>query len=302
MVDTNAVNVRRLKFRSFLVVMGMFLVLMIAPAMAQAPTDILVVEMAALQEGSPQIVNITDRDGYDNQPSFTADGESILYTSIRDEQADIYRYDLATGSTSQLTQTAESEYSPTVVPAGDGFSVIRVEADETQRLWRFDLDGQNPSLVLESVRDIGYHAWGDANTVALFVIDEPLKLQIADVETEETETVAENIGRSLHKVPGERAISFVYKESEDVWLIQTFNLDTRETTTLTETLPGREDYAWLPDGRLLMADGAVLYQWTPGSDAWQELADFSSAGASNITRLAVSPQGDRLALVTDRPE
>jgi len=29
--------------------------------------------------------------------SFTADGHSILYTSIRDKQADIYRYDIARG-------------------------------------------------------------------------------------------------------------------------------------------------------------------------------------------------------------
>src|SRR5215831_18471340 len=49
-------------------------------------------------------VNITARPGYDNQPSFTADGNSILFTSTHaDGQSDIYRYDLASKRTSQVT-------------------------------------------------------------------------------------------------------------------------------------------------------------------------------------------------------
>src|SRR4051812_38049645 len=48
--------------------------------------------------GTP--VNITARAGYDNQPSFTPDGRSILFTSIRaGGQSDIYRYDLASKRT-----------------------------------------------------------------------------------------------------------------------------------------------------------------------------------------------------------
>jgi hypothetical protein len=47
-----------------------------------------------------------------------------------------------------------------------------------------------------------------------------------------------------------------------------------------------------------MAKGSKLYQWNPsrGPD-WEEIADFSALGIESITRLAVSPRGDRLALV-----
>ena len=59
--------------------------------------------------------NITHRAGYDNQPSFTADSRSLLFTSGReDAQADIDRYDLRTRATSRITSTTESEYSATV--------------------------------------------------------------------------------------------------------------------------------------------------------------------------------------------
>ena len=91
-----------------------------------------------------QAVKITTFAGYNNQPSFLPDGRSIFYTSIRDKQADIYRYDIRSGATSQITNTPESEYSPMLMPDGKNISVVRVEADGTQRLWKFPLNGGQP--------------------------------------------------------------------------------------------------------------------------------------------------------------
>ena len=96
--------------------------------------------------------NVTDRTGYDNQPSFLPDGSGMLYTSNRGDQTDIYRYDIATGMTHAVTSTSpESEYSATVIPDGNAFSVIRVEADSTQRLWQFNLDGTKPEVLLPDI-------------------------------------------------------------------------------------------------------------------------------------------------------
>ncbi|MFQ5569443.1 MAG: TolB family protein [Rhodothermales bacterium] len=273
---------------------------------AQAPpgTDILLVPLHNGEPLSPENrpVNLTDRDGYDNQPFFTPDGRSILFTSFRDEQTDIYGIDLATRAVERVTQTAESEYSPTMLPTVDGFSVIRVEADGTQRLWRFGLDGDDPSLVLEKVKPVGYHAWADAHTVALFVLGSPPTLQLADTRTGQADTLAHGIGRSLHRVPGTAAISFVHKETEDTWTIKTLDPASRTIAPVVETLPGREDYAWRPNGALLMADGAVLYEWTPERGTWDVLFDLSDLGVTTITRIAVSPENDYAALVVDRPE
>jgi hypothetical protein len=47
-----------------------------------------------------------------------------------------------------------------------------------------------------------------------------------------------------------------------------------------------------------MARDAKLFRLDPTHDTdWHEAADLSAAGLSKITRLAVSPRGDRLALV-----
>jgi dipeptidyl aminopeptidase/acylaminoacyl peptidase len=282
-----------------------------APASATAPTaapglpatDIFLLD---LEESGGEIrvgavVNLTDRAGYDNQPAFAPDGQGVLYTSIREDgQADIYRYDIARRSAQRLTRTPESEYSPTPTPDGRGISVVRVEMDSTQRLWRFDSEGRNPRLVLEGVRPVGYHAWGDEHTLALFVLGEPPTLQIADTRTGRADAVAENTGRSLHRVPGRRAISFVHKQADGDWWIRALDLDTRRITPIAQTLLDVEDYAWTPGGALLMGQGSVLYRWNAEVEEWWEVADLEAAGVRGITRLAVSPRGDRLALVGRR--
>lgn len=244
-------------------------------------------------------VQITDWQGYDNQPAFLPDGKSLLYTSIRDDgQADIYRYNIADNTIARITQTFESEFSPTVMPDGKFISVVRVEKDSTQRLWKSPITGGEPSLVLENVKPVGYHAWADANTIALFILGDPVTLQITDLRTGKAQVVAENIGRSLHKIPKQEAISFVHKVGENERFIKRLDLKTRAITTLVKTLAGSEDYAWTPQGILLMGKDSKLFQSDPKKNGeWQEIADFSSAGLKSITRLAVSPKGERLAVV-----
>ena len=249
--------------------------------------------------GAP--VNVTARPGYDNQPFFLPDGRAFLYTSIReDSQADIYRYDIARGVSSRLTTTRESEYSPTPLPERTGFSVVRVEADSTQRLWAFEADGTRPRLVLDSIRPVGYHAWGDAFTLVLFVLGTPPTLQIADARTPGARgaIVAQNIGRSLQRVPRSPTIAFVQRDSVLGNWIEEVNPRTKVVTPLVRTLEGTDFFTFTPDGIVLAAQGTKLYQWNPRrSQAWEEVADVASAGLTNVTRLAVSPNGDRLAIV-----
>ncbi len=274
------------------------------PAAAQAPPDaaIFLVELKgkgqAVRVSKP--IPVTPREGYNNQPAFTPDGKALLYTSIRgDGQADTYRYDVRKGTTTQLTRTPESEYSPTVTPDGRHFSVVRVEKDKTQRLWQFPLAGAGePTLVLERVQPVGYHCWLDADWLGLFILGKPNFLQLARVGTGDTLRIEGNIGRSLRKVPGKNALSYVHKRTPTAWDIRQLDLQTRQTTTIAPTLPGSEDFAWTPDGALLMCGGTVLYRYRPGTDAgWVPLADLGQYGIGPLTRLALDPTGRKLALV-----
>jgi len=208
-----------------------------------------------------------------------------------------------------VTNTPESEYSPTVTPSGN-LSVIRVELDaaKTQRLWQFTLDGRDPRPVLENVKPVGYHAWSDDHTLALFVLGQPATLQLADAGPGAAVVLASDIGRSLQRIPGassKSAISFVQRErsADGVgpgrFVIKELNPATREISVLTPAVEGstEADTAWTPDGTLLMVKGPALYGWKRGESGWKEIATLERLGLPAASRLAVSPNGGWLALV-----
>lgn len=276
-----------------------------ARTLAQTPggTDIYLAPLETVEGvfhvGDP--VNITRREGYDNQPFFSSDGSLLLFTSIREGQADTYQYDLSRKKVVQVTRTEESEYSPTPLPRSTDFSVIQVEPDSSQRLWAFSQDGKGARLLLATVEPVGYHAWGNENLVALFVLGEPHTLQLVDLRQGKPIMIAEDIGRSLHKIPDRPAISFMQRTGEDIWWIKELRINSRRTVPLVKALPQSQDYVWTPEGCLLMARESRLFACWPDSTDWEQVADFGDQGLVGITRLAVSPWGDWLALVADRP-
>lgn len=278
-------------------------------AAAPPATDIYLADLRVVRGrvsvGVP--INVTARPGYDNQPCFVPDGRAFLYTSVReDSQADIYRFDIERKTSVRLTTTRESEYSPTPLPDGSGFSAVRVEADSTQRLWAFDLDGSRPRLVLDSIKPVGYHAWADSHTVVLFVLGSPGSpgspptLQIADASSPGArgEVVARDIGRSLQRIPGRGAVSFLQRDSVAGPWLEELDVRTHRVTKLVKMPAGAEFVAWTLDGIVLTASGTTLYQWdSRRGGAWEEVTDLAAAGLTNVTRLAVSPHGDRIAIV-----
>jgi hypothetical protein len=272
------------------------------PAATPPPSDIFIVDVrnknGELKLGQPK--KITDLPVYNNQPFFL-DGHTILYTSFRNQQTDIYRYDTRTGKTTQVTNTPESEYSPTLMPDGKNISVVRVEADGAQRLWKFPLAGGAPSLILENVKPVGYHHWIDDHTLALFILGGPGKpnfLEIFDLSAGKSEFVTENPGRVIRKIPNQKNFSFVHKVAKDHWEIKSYDFRVHTTASLIATLPAVEDYAWLPDGKLLMAKDSKIFAVVPQTDdKWKEVANYLIGGVTKITRIAVSPNGDRIAIV-----
>jgi dipeptidyl aminopeptidase/acylaminoacyl peptidase len=251
--------------------------------------------------------NITNSPGYDNQPSFAPDGQHILFTSIRGgTQTDVYRYDVASASTARVTNTPESEYSPTLTPDGRHVSVIRVEADGTQRLWRFTTEGTQPEVVLADVKPVGYHAWAGDRTLVLFVLGQPATLQLADAQTGRSEILVTGIGRSLQLIPGRGTVSFVERQppaqqgGAPTLRIRELDPKTKRVTPLVDAVAGaaEADCAWTADGTLLMADKDVLYGWRRGDAAWRRVSDLAALGVHGVSRLAVSPSGDRIAFVS----
>ncbi|MEM7353335.1 MAG: M20/M25/M40 family metallo-hydrolase [Acidobacteriota bacterium] len=276
-------------------------VLLLSPALrAQAPsTDLYVLPIDGTSVGAPQ--RLTNREGYDNQPKFLADGSGLVYSAIgADGTTDIRLHDLVSGESDVLVSTPESEYSPTPIPGRAAISVVRDYGDLKQQLWAFPLGGGEPELLLPDVNPVGYHAWADEESLLLFVLgDEVMTLQSAKIGPGAGKILGESPGRALAKMPDSAEMSFVDK-SQEPWQLMALDLASGDKRPLTATVEGREDYAWAPDGAAWMGDDSRLYRWHPKSEGWEQVADLDSAGIYGITRLAFSPDGRQLAVVGNR--
>lgn len=277
------------------------LLLSMAPttvAAAQTNSDVflapLLVQNHRVTVGVP--ANITNRPGYDNQPSFSDDGELVYYTSQRDGQTDIYRYDRINRTTTQVTATPESEYSAQIIPGSSWISVVRVEADSSQRLWRVDPASDSTELLLPAVEPVGYYAWISDTLAALFVVGDPPVLRLATTKGD-TLTLARGIGRSLQPAIEHSAVAFTLTDSTGGDIIS-LAFPSGTVTPLTPVLPGSQDFAWVAADLMIMARDSLLYQWRLGDEAWSPVeTEWGGERPSRITRLAVSRDRKWLALV-----
>jgi tricorn protease-like protein len=245
--------------------------------------------------------NITNHPGYDNQPSFHPDLPFIYFSSFNDQQrSDIKRYNMKDGTTVNITETNEREYSPTVTPDKQFLSCIIQRDNKAQDLGKYPIDGGEPALIIDSLI-VGYHAWIDNSHLALFVLDgegKPNTLHFIRLPTKSDTVLATDIGRSLHKIPGKRAFSFIQRREKENKIMK-YDTETGKISELGTTINAKEDIAWTSDGKILTSDGTKLFfmnskkpgQWIPvdvtaGSDLLK-----------SVTRMAVSPKGDKLAIV-----
>lgn len=241
--------------------------------------------------------NITNKPGYDNQPSFNPDKQLLYYASANaDAKTDLIEYNIKTKATRNLTNTTDREYSPTVTPDKKFLSCIIQRDDGQQDLGKYPINGGQAEVLINTLK-VGYHAWGDSNNVIVFVLGEPNTLRLYSLQEKKDVWLADSVGRSIHRVPGSNNISFVDKSKTGKWIIKVFeSID--KVSKVVETLPGREDLTWTPDGKIIMSDGKKLFYFQPGkSSSWQEIAMPANMPAGAITRLAVNSKGDQIAIV-----
>ncbi len=249
-------------------------------------------------------VNISNSKGFDNQPSFTEDGRSILFSSVRNGQMDIAQYEIFDDYRTWLTNTEANEFSPQSYPKKKKyFTAVRQEIDGTQLLYTYSYKNKEPEILIPNLK-VGYYLWLNARSLVSFVIDDIETLQVSDFKNKIKYPVQKNIGRSLQKIPytmdiGPNLFSFISKDHEEPE-IYAINPKTSDIKYLADPLPDSEDFTWTVDGSILMGNDDQIYKLKPGEDEdWARISIESDLPVKNITRLAVSPNGKKIAVVVD---
>jgi WD40-like Beta Propeller Repeat len=251
-------------------------------------------------------VNITKHKGYDNQPSFHPSKPVIYFSSFNDDgRSDIKMYNYETGKTSNITETNEREYSPVVTPDGKYISCIIQRDNGAQDLGKYPINGGKPEVLIDNLK-VGYHGWVSKDKLLLFVLGDSSTntsstLHLYDLSSREDKILASNIGRSLHNIPGENAMSFVQKISKTESHIMKFDIKTGTISKIASTIPGKEDLAWLQNNILLMGQGDGIYLYdTKQNEGWlPNIVEGDASLMRGITRLAVNAGKSKLAIVVN---
>lgn len=267
---------------------------------AQTSTEVFLFELKQ-ESGKYKLsnpTNLTNNPGYDNQPSFL-NNEEIVYAATYDNQTDIVKLNLTSKEKVRITNTASSEYSPNLTPDGKYISAIILGKDGSQVLAMYPLKGGEPKII-PSEQKIGYYCWFDKKTVFSYVVGAPPSLQEWNTKNAQFKIIMMNPGRSLGKIPDKKLISFIHKESDDIWYLNSYDPDTDKVTYITECIKGAEDMVWASDGTAFLSNEKKIYKFNPTVDqSWQLVANMDAFNLADATRLAISPDLKWMAVVIE---
>lgn len=179
------------------------------------------IQRNGVKVGKP--ANISHHAGIDADPVFVPDSTALLFTSNRDGETAVYRYDFATKVIARQSDKRPGELAPPTTPEG----------------------------------------------------------------------------RRLIARPKTGTLTFVDGRVDGVAMIREITPSTNKTTTLATALEGSDDLTWTPGGLGLMARRSTICMLEIDDDRWVTFADLKKEGLRAITRLAVSPDGNWIAMVSD---
>lgn len=281
------------------IIPSIFMLLISSFAFTQEATEIYLFDL--IESGKSftikNPVNISKQTGYDNQPSFTEDGSSILFTSFRDGQSDIAIYDLEQELRSWLTDTPENEISPMAYPGKKKlFTCIRADKKENQKLYIYAYKGKEPEVLIGDAK-VAYYTWFDKNTLVTYELGDMDAIYVNNFKLKIKYPVQQNTGRSFQRKPGTVLLGFI-SELHDEPEIYSIDLKTSKLTYLADALENSLDMAFTTNGNILMAKDNQIYKFRPEEDKeWKNVPIESELPLKQITRLVISPDGKKIAVV-----
>ncbi len=247
-----------------------------------------------------QAKNISNNEGYDNQPSFYNDN-LILFAATNNGQTDIAKYNVRDSAIQLVSNTKQgSEYSPLKIPGKKKVSAIRLDTNGLQRLYSYDIASGKYNVLLKGQK-VGYHLWyNEAVLVTTVLVDNRMDLVVSNLKDNTNHTFQKNVGRSLHKIPNSNLISFISKEQKNQWEIKSLNPITGATKTITKIPAAAEDMCWLLNGSILMPRGNMLVSFNPDKDEnWSIFHQFKDKNLGAISRLQTNANASKLVIVSE---
>ena len=279
------------------------LILSFSFTLAQPNTEVYLMDLEFSEDtfSFSNFKNISNNEGYDSQPNFI-DNNTILYSRNHQGQTDIAKYHILRTSYTWVNKPSSGgEYSPQNIPNSKNISTVRLDTTRLQRLYSYHLKTMEPSLLINNLQ-VAYYSFYDANTILSSVLSgEDLDLVISNLSEKTNDTLILNVGRAIQKVPNTpETMSYTSVNEEGNFDLFQLEMKSLDSFFVAELPIGVQDIIWLNESTLLIGSRDKLFLLDLfGNGDWKLIADLSEYKIKDITRLAVSPDGKKLALVAE---
>ena len=290
----------------FKIVLNLIVLFNCTKFIAQSDSEIFLLDIKFKQDKIEisNVKKISNNKGYNNQPIFVSNNK-VLFTSERNFQNDIVEYNSIDNSLKYLTNTQTSEYSP-IRYKKNKVSAVSLDKKGEQYLRIYNIKNNTYNIPFTD-KIVGYYNYSKQikNLIISSVLENnELVLYTSNLKTKEHTYVDNNTGRSIHNIPkykfGQEKISYISKK-DSIWNINYVDLSNYKTKTITTTLNNNEDICWFKDGSILTSHKNNLYIFNSKlSNDWILLCSLEEYGITNISRIAINPDNDKLALVNSK--
>lgn len=269
---------------------------------AQENTDVYVFDISPAYEGIELLNarNVSDNDGYDNQPSFIS-SESLVFAGNNKGQTDISEYNIANGIKKWANpETEGSEYSPQLFPNSNDLAAVRLDKSGKQRLYRYSTSSGSSTELIKDLNVAYFAFYNDEVMLATVLAANQMDLVWADLKSNTVDTLFRNAGRSLQRIPNTNSMAYTLVNEDENLDLYAMEMNSKESFFICELPHEVQDFVWINDTQILTAKGSKLYLYdTFGESEWNKVASLDEYGITNITRMAISPDGKKLALVAE---
>jgi dipeptidyl aminopeptidase/acylaminoacyl peptidase len=177
-------------------------------------------------------------------PQISPDGKSILIvvskpdTTINKKKSNIYKVDVATGTTQQLTYDRTSLSSPRWSPLGTTIAFIATDAANKTQIFVLSVNGGEAKKITNSPTGVQQFAWNpDASTLAFVQSDEIKNKKEIEKGYDALEVKYNSMYLNAKPTPSH------------IWLIESDSGEAKRLTTGYWTIPAASIISWSPDGK-----------------------------------------------------
>lgn len=274
-------------------------------------------ELFRMHPDGSALEQLTDHPAYDDQASFSPDGEKLVFVTSRyDGTTDLAMLDLASGEITQLTSGEGGHFRPAWSPDGEWiafssdrgnglpFSYGRWEANHEVDLYLVRPDGTELRQLTESKGFCGSPDWSeDSKQVLTYCMtdDETLTvrraqissgttmLKLIDIESGEESILPEQNGAMISSsFTGDDTYGYVRKDGAAVRGVYYSDGSSGPSAAI-------RDASWSSDGAQIVYSKNIAAPVISYEEMWNPLEDFNLYFLSGLTP-SVSPSGGFAAM------